>query len=253
MPATEPIIKIFADADYNRAVAIAVAELIIARLGTAGVSSCSLSLSGGSTPGGVYKELALLDEVGGKQIQWQNVKLFLGDERWVNETDPQSNARMVRETLLAAGSKVLPAKFFPPDTTLDCATGAVRYADQFVKELGPKAIFDVMLLGVGDDGHTVSIFPHSELLHSNPDLCAVARHPQNHSTRITVSRTVLERARETVFLAKGSGKTDVIKRILNTDSATTETEEILPVLMFKSFSGKVRFLLDKSAAAGLAA
>lgn len=234
-----PTIQIFDESKYNSQVAEVIAELIKARHRSSG-SRCSIGLSGGSTPGGIYTELAKRGDVA-----WERVTLFLGDERWVNETDPQSNARMVRDTLLAKGSAATPARFIPPDTTLDCATGAVRYADVLVKELGPQAVFDIMLLGIGDDGHTASIFPHSELLHRSPDLCAVARHPQNHSTRVTVSRVVLERSRETLFIAKGAGKANIIERILK----GSESEELLPVKMFSGFEGKVYFLLDQAAAA----
>jgi 6-phosphogluconolactonase len=236
-----PTIQIFDSKDYNQSVAAVIAQMISSRL-SAGASGCSVGLSGGSTPGGIYTELAQHAE-----IPWKRVSLFLGDERWVNESDPQSNTRMVRETLMSPTGAAKDARFLPPDTTLDCATGSVRYADLLVKELGAQAVFDLMLLGIGEDGHTASIFPGSELLHHSPDLCAVARHPVNHSTRITVSRGVLERSRVSVFLAKGAGKASVVKRIIKGD----EPEEFLPARMFRKFAGKVLFLLDIPAAAEL--
>lgn len=235
----DPQIEILADGNYTSGAAAHIAQLIASRL-KSGAAFCSIGLCGGSTPGGIYRELAAHAEV-----DWSKVKLFLGDERWVNESDPQSNTRMIRETLFGAGSAAAPARLFAPDTTLDCATGAVRYADTLIQELGAKVEFDVMLLGVGDDGHTASIFPHSELLHSAPDICAVARHPVNHSTRITVTRPVLERSRTSVFLAKGAAKAEILQRIVTGDEPT----EALPVKMFRGFTGAVHFVIDASAGA----
>ena len=169
-----------------------------------------VALAGGSTPQRAYE---LLAEVEGS---WGHVHLWLGDERCVPEDDPEANVRMVRESLLAGARDgepvlhVVPVPEVPEDA-------AWLYGLEVLVHM-PEAIFDIVLLGMGPDGHTCSLFPGHPVLdvHEAP-VAPVRQSPKPPPERVTLTLPVLRRARFTLLLATGEGKRDALARALDGD------------------------------------
>ena len=168
-----------------------------------------ISLCGGSTPSAAYKNLS------NENLPWNRVDVFLGDERWVDLNDQSSNALMIRNTLLSdsPGSK---ACFHPVVTTelSDPEKSAEAYAQTlktFCKSDPPS--FDLMLLGLGDDGHTASLFPYSSSLDVSDSYTTVGYGKGQH--RITLTHTVLSSAKKIIFLISGSSKQKALKRLID--------------------------------------
>ena len=165
-------------------------------------------LSGGSTPQATYKLLAQQD------LDWDCTELFFGDERFVPPGHPDSNYRMVRESLLATG-KVNPRKLFaiPTDGTPESA--AARYDDALRQQYGAGTLepgvplFHLTLLGLGDDGHTASLLPGQPVLEERERWVAAV--PQGRSEpRITVTYPALESSALILFLVSGGAKRDAL-------------------------------------------
>lgn len=206
---------------------------------------CSLVLAGGSTPSAIYRMMAKPPRV--SEVPWPKVSLYWGDERWVSRQDNQSNYKMVQETLLTqipgSGPRV-----FGVDTSLPTpAEGAKAYIDAVKKEEGISdetlPIFDVVLLGCGEDGHTASLFPHLPALEGKNPWCMAVRHPDG-SDRVTFSPEVLLAARRICFIIKGEGKSDIVKRVLEGPMNVAET----PAQLFRRVPEKVTWFLDSGSA-----
>jgi 6-phosphogluconolactonase len=223
--------------------------------------SASLVLAGGSTPAGVYRALSKPPRT--EALDWSKVRLYLGDERWVPASDDLSNGRMVRETLLEGLGAQKP-KFFPVDTSLSSVEeGAKNYAKLLLTQecQGSEAssrtpAFDLILLGMGEDGHTASLFPHSALLDENASkeaLCAVAQHPTEKGkpggVRITMTPKVILNAQRILVIVSGENKASMAQRALE----GKEEVAVLPVRMLARVSEKVTWFLDSGAAKLLSA
>ncbi len=171
-----------------------------------------IALAGGGTPKRAYELLAQVEG------SWKHVHLWLGDERCVPDGDPESNAQMIRESLLAnerAEPPVLhavPAPRIPEDA-------AWRYGLDVARDV-PDAVFDVVLLGMGPDGHTCSLFPgHPVLAVTEPPVAPVRGSPKPPPERVTLTLPVLRRARFTQLLVTGAGKHDALARTLAGDDS----------------------------------
>jgi 6-phosphogluconolactonase len=159
-----------------------------------------LALSGGSTPGPIYSRLAE------KEIPWDQVEVYLVDERYVPLDHPHSNYRMIHETLL---NHVNPAKFVYFDTDLSIEECLSKYESQ-LKET-QDGLFDLILLGIGTDGHTASLFPKSPALEETERWVAHTTTDQfDIRDRLTLTLPALEKASERFFLVKGTEKRDLI-------------------------------------------
>jgi len=185
------------------------------------------------------------------RVPWEKLHLFWVDERCVGPTDPDSNYRMTNEALL---TKVpLPvAQVHRMAGELEPEVAAAQYEallrGEFRLEGAETPVFDLVLLGMGDDGHTASLFPHTEALHELGRL-VVANHvpQQKQSWRVTLTLPVINRGRAVAFLIEGAKKTDVLDRVL-TGSYDPET---YPSQLIRPESGELTFLLDAAAAAKL--
>jgi 6-phosphogluconolactonase len=182
------------------------------------------------------------------RVPWTKLHLFWVDERCVGPTDPDSNYRMTNEAML---SKVpLPAaQVHRIQGELDPEVAANRYEAEIRAEFGAaNPVFDLVLLGMGDDGHTASLFPHTQALDETARL-AVANHvpQQKQSWRVTLTEPVIDAGREVAFLIEGAAKAQVLHDVLvgPYDPKTKPSQLIRPV------SGKLTFLLDAAAAAEL--
>ncbi|WP_419211828.1 6-phosphogluconolactonase [Maribacter sp. X9] len=173
-----------------------------------------VALSGGSTPKIVFDVLA--DEFSGK-INWSNIHLYWGDERCVAPDDDESNYKMTVEHLIS--------KIDIPEENIhrirgeeDPQTEAKRYGS-LLEEILPKELglpqFDLVILGMGDDGHTASIFPHELKLWISPDNCEVATHPDSGQKRVSITGRIINNAKTVTFLVTGDTKADKVRIIVD--------------------------------------
>jgi 6-phosphogluconolactonase len=211
---------------------------------------CRVALAGGSTPGAVYRMIAKPPRV--TDVEWDKVDFFFGDERWVAHSDHQSNCKMAQETLLAHIAGKHPG-VFPVDTGLSTPEeGARAYAHTMREVFGiggaDTPIFDLVLLGVGEDGHTASLFPGSPLVDGEgDDICAAVPHPAGDCMRVTLTPKVILAARRVTYIVTGAAKSPVVKRILQSDASVSE----LPATIFRNAAGKVSWFVDSPAGQGL--
>jgi 6-phosphogluconolactonase len=159
-----------------------------------------LSLAGGTTPRAAYERLATLVD------DWEGVELWLGDERLVPPDDPDSNYRLVAETLVPAGAS---AHAVPTGGSAEEAASAYATAIRERVPTGPEGVpeLDLALLGLGEDGHVASLFPHAPALDAPGAICvAVHDAPKPPPDRVSLSLEVLRAARSILILAVGAGK-----------------------------------------------
>ena len=196
------------------------------------------ALAGGSTPGRLYRRLARPDAAG--LVDWGRTRLFWGDERCVPPGDPQSNYRMVRESLL--DHVPIPAgNIFPIDGTLD----PERSAEAYAAVLGEEPL-DCVLLGMGDDGHTASLFPDTPRLREESRTVIASRSPVPPVHRVSLSLRSINAARCVLFLTLGKHKGVAVARVM--DQLGREDAH-LPAAMVDSERGALVWFLDCDAAA----
>jgi 6-phosphogluconolactonase len=191
----------------------------------------SLCLSGGATPKTLYQRLA--EPQFSDRFPWPNTHMFFGDERFVPPADPLSNYRMVREALLDH-VQIPEANVHPvPTEGVDPEQSAAAY-EQTLKgfhgsdRLDPaRPLFDVALLGLGEDGHTASLFPGSAVLEERTRWVAAVIGAKAEP-RITLTYPALESSRHTVFLVTGAGKRDMLQRLTAGDQ-TLPAARINPI------------------------
>lgn len=201
---------------------------------------CRIALSGGSTPAKAY---ALL---GQEHLPWERVDVVLGDERWVAADDESSNARMLRNTLFDGGPGASASFHAVPTVELsDADASAAAFADLVSRICpGEPPIFDLMLLGLGDDGHTASLFPGTEAPGVTDRWATVGR--GKGLDRITLTAPVLSAARQVIFLVGGSAKQEALRRLMD----PLESAERTPARLVQP-ANDVLILADQDASAGL--
>jgi 6-phosphogluconolactonase len=207
--------------------------------------SFSIALSGGSTPAELYRRLA---EAGGG-LPWNDVELFFGDERHVPPSHPDSNYRMAHETMLRAAA-VPDTRVHRIESELPSADAARRYEDELCRILAPEGgtpRFDLVLLGLGQDAHTASLFPHTPMLHERTRFVTAGRVPKLDADRITITYPVIEAARNVWFLVAGETKAETVARVLDGEEALEDT----PARGARPDDGPATWWLDESAAAAL--
>jgi len=194
----------------------------------------TLGLAGGGTPAATYQVLASLP------VHWGRVTAWLGDERWVPHDHADSNTRMARQTLI---DRVL-CNFVAPDTAFgDPHEAATDYA-RALQNVFYGGRPDVVLLGIGDDGHTASLFPETDALASTDEAYLANWVAEKRSWRLTASVPLLWSARELIFLAQGPGKAEVLAEIIDNDKQ-------YPAQQVAAGASQVRWMLDAAAAAKL--
>jgi 6-phosphogluconolactonase len=199
-----------------------------------------IALSGGTTPAAAYRVLNK------EHLPWNRVDVVLGDERWVPPTDPASNARMLRDTLLAEGGPGADARFHPVPTDLDSPDASVDAFEAYVRDLcpGDPPRFDVMLLGLGDDGHTASLFPGTAATQEQTRLVTIGA--GKGLERISLTAPVLSAARQVIFLVSGAAKRQALQRLLD----PAEPADRTPAKLVQPQT-RVLVLADTEAAQGL--
>lgn len=200
----------------------------------------SVALSGGNTPRSVYSLLAAEH----KELPWHGIHVFFGDERHVPPDDADSNFRMARETLL---SKVpIPEQnVHRIRAELDAAEAARQYDDELRKFFhlvdNDWPGFDLVLLGLGDDGHTASLFPGSSALTDLTDRVTANWVEKLHTFRITLTIPVLNHASEVLFLVSGGNKAQVLSEVLRPGANKYPAQRVQPV------NGRLLWLVDQDA------
>ena len=235
--------------DSPEAVALAAAQVFAEKIVDAvrdrGVAR--VAISGGSTPKRMFALLADASQPFAEQVPWDKLELYWVDERCVAPDDAESNYRMTREQLL---SRVpLPAeKVFRMEGELPPEEAANRYEtylrNNFRLEGAQVPIFDVVLLGMGDDGHTASLFPHTDALNEMGRLVVANHVPQKETWRLTLTWPVLNQGRYVCFLIEGGAKADKLHEVL----LGAYDPEALPAQLIRPDNGKLYLLLDAEAA-----
>jgi 6-phosphogluconolactonase len=241
--ASSPAVEIL---DDLAAVARRGAEWLLATI-AANPGRIAVALSGGSTPKLLYQLLAappLRDAAPWLRIHW-----FWGDERFVPPDDPKSNFRMVREAMLAA-APVPAANLHPiPTVGMTPEAAAAAYERELQSFYGAptldpaRPLFDAMLLGLGPDGHTASLFPGVAVLDERARWAAAVVGAQPEP-RITLTFPVIESSRAVAFLVSGAEKREVLTRVLQGDPALPAAR-VRPV-------GTLTFIVDRAAAPDVA-
>jgi 6-phosphogluconolactonase len=237
-------------ADMALASAHLFAERVERAVATRGVAR--VAISGGSTPKVTFKLLA--DPAGPfvNTVPWDKVQIFWVDERCVGPDDPESNYGVARELLL---SKVpIPeGNVFRMEGELDPEEAAARYESTLrnvMKLEGAETpAFDLVTLGMGPDGHTASLFPHTAGLDEIGRLVIANHVPQKDTWRISLTWPVINHAAEVAFEIDGDGKADILAEVLT----GPRNVERLPSQLIRPATGKLLFLLDEAAAAKLPA
>lgn len=206
---------------------------------------CTIALSGGSTPKPIYEAISRHD------LPWDKLHVFWGDERYVSPDHPDSNQRMAREAWLDQVS-IPPENIHPmPTGSQDPQTDADRYDQQlqqfFKLESDRFPCFDIMLLGMGDDGHTASLFPHTEAL----EICdrRVTVGNKDGDPRITLTVPVINLSRTILFAIAGENKQGALAHVL----APVGDEHTYPSRLIQPVEGEIWWLLDAGAGAKVTA
>jgi len=211
-----------------------------------------IAISGGSTPKAAFQLLGDPAQPWRVRMPWDRIDLYWVDERCVPPDHPDSNYRMTREALLDH-APLKPEQIHRMEGELKPEEAAARYESElrngFRLEGAETPRFDLLELGMGPDGHTASLFPHTEALHEMGRLC-VANHVENKEAwRITLTWPVINHARSVFFLIGGADKAEVLHEVMMgpQDAARLPSQFIRPA------SGILTLILDRAAAALLPA
>jgi 6-phosphogluconolactonase len=208
----------------------------------------TIALSGGSTPRNLYTLIAANASV---SLPWAQMFFFWGDERHVPTDDADSNYRMAKEALLSK-APIPPANIFAvPAENPDASAAAETYEQTLRKffTLAPGEFprFDLILLGIGPDGHTASLFPETAALHEKSRLVVANWVEKLKTSRITFTLPVLNAARCVAFLVSGTDKAAILHEVLEGDAPG----EKYPSKMVRPGEGKLIWFVDRAAASEL--
>jgi 6-phosphogluconolactonase len=204
----------------------------------------TIALSGGSTPKVLFKVLA---EKYADSMPWEKIHFFWGDERCVPPDDDDSNYKMTNELLLQPIG-------FPAEQThrvlgeIDPQVAAEKYEElieEVVDQVDGWPVFDLMILGMGGDGHTASIFPHEIHLLDSEKVCAVATHPESGQKRVSLTGKAINGSRQICFLVTGDSKKEKIYEIFKKEGVYLD----YPAAHIEAKNGQLSWNLDEAAVA----
>jgi 6-phosphogluconolactonase len=209
-----------------------------------------IALSGGTTPETLYR--ALTSPAFADRFDWSRTTFFFSDERCVALDDPRSNYALARRALFIplkiASSQVyrMPGESPDPQAAASEYEQQLRLATKTSPSVQPS--LDLVLLGLGEDGHTASLFPGASILRDRQRVIAATRSPKDPPNRMTMTLAAINRASVVLFLVTGAGKAGVVRAILD---PRTEAERQLPAAMVSPEEGRLIWFLDQAAAAEL--
>jgi 6-phosphogluconolactonase len=202
---------------------------------------CTFALSGGSTPKPLYASLAQAD------LPWDKLHCFWGDERYVPADQPDSNEGMARQAWLdqvpIPPDNIHPMPTLQGNPAMDAASYEAHLHDFFAVPASGFPEFDIILLGLGDDGHTASLFPHTEALEVNDRCIAVG--DKDGQPRLTFTIPLINQARSVIFLVSGANKRPALAAIFQPDGGSTLDRQY-PARFIRP-QGELLWLLDAAA------
>jgi 6-phosphogluconolactonase len=244
MAAKEPVVRVFSDINelslHSAEAAVAIIRSTVEATGT-----CSLALSGGSTPRGLYSLLASRFR---GEIPWAHVHFFWGDERYVPPDDSLSNYRMARETLLdhvpcpTTHIHAMPTHFPTPEAAARDYESTLR---KHFSTAWPR--FDLTFLGFGPEGHTASLFPGSAALDEHTRWVLPVTDPPAPPMRLTLTLPVLSRSLHVFFLVAGTDKARALRQVLS----GTADPNVYPAAGIRLAEGTPIWWVDRAAAGSL--
>jgi len=206
----------------------------------------NIALSGGNTPALFFKSLSEFDQQKANKMDWRKIHFFWGDERCVAPDHEESN--------FGSANKLLFSRIDIPETNIHRIEGennpeeeVIRYSEilkKMVELKGGIPIFDWIFLGIGEDGHTASIFPDQLNLLTSEKICEIAVHPKSGQKRITLTGSVLNMAKRITFMATGEKKQDILDQIINRGRSAKQ----YPAAQIQALNGKLDWYLDAAAA-----
>jgi len=207
--------------------------------------SCSVVLSGGNSPKKLYELLALSDY--GRQIDWDKIYFFFGDERYVPFNDPENNGNMVKKALFEP-LMIPDANIFYINTAVPPEESAKKYSQRILSYFKNSPVrFDLILLGLGNNGHTASLFPHSPVLKEKKALVGAVYIEELSSYRITMTAAIINEAHAIAFLVYGDAKANAVHDVLEGE----KDFETFPAQLIDPDDGVLHWFLDKDAAKNL--
>jgi 6-phosphogluconolactonase len=199
---------------------------------------CTIALAGGNTPKPLYEAIAK------ESLPWDKIHVFWGDERYVAPNDPNSNQKMARESWLnkvnISEKNIHPMPTNSENPEVDASKHEQELVEFFNLKTGEFPTFDVILLGMGDDGHTASLFPHTEALKINNHLVTVGN--KNNEPRLTFTVPLINAADCVIFIVAGSDKQIALEKIFSPEGDDLS----YPSRLIKP-QGELWWLLDQSA------
>src|SRR5688572_15519201 len=203
----------------------------------------TIALSGGSSPKRLYELLA--SDAYRTRIEWKKVYFFFGDERYVPADHSNSNFRMVKNSLFAP-LKISDQQIFAVNTSLQPSDSASDYEQRLRKHFeGKECRFDLILLGLGDNSHTASLFPHTSVLHEKEALVKEIYVQEVSMYRITFTAPLINAAHCVAFLVYGSSKAEAVANILKGPLKIDD----YPAQLINPTDGELHWFLDGPAAA----
>jgi len=200
-------------ADYE-SVSREAARRFVAALEGSKQRAFHVALAGGGTPRRLYELLATSEFE--RRIPWERVHLFWGDERLVPRDHPQSNYKLVRDSLLKH-VRLPPKNLHPVQVSLPLEQAAAAYEQELRSVIGGRwsfPVFDLILLGLGDDGHTASLFPRAASLQEKQKLVTTHRMPGTEPARVTLTLPVINAAKRVLFLVSGESKATALRTVV---------------------------------------
>jgi 6-phosphogluconolactonase len=240
MKMQKPMIRVFPDV---RLLADHFAEFLEKFLADNPDKPVTIALSGGSTPAAIFRHLS---EHYNDKIHWNQLQFFWGDERCVPPDHKESNYRMARETLLEPLG-IPDENIFRVKGEMQPQEANLHYTQTIlenVPQIDGYPRFDLVMLGLGDDGHTASIFPGDEKAIGSGKVCEWVSHPQTGQKRVTLTFPVINNAKKVVFLATGAGKAAMVKEVVGKN-------ESYPASLVNPEKGELKWLMDEAAAGSI--
>jgi 6-phosphogluconolactonase len=222
--------------------AIALHFIKISKEAIAEQGTCNVALSGGNSPKKLYELLSSDDYK--NQMDWRKVNFFFGDERYVPADDAQSNSLMIQKSLFEP-LHISASQIFKIDTTLTPEDAAKKYNETIeahVKHIPVR--FDFMLLGLGDNAHTASLFPFNCVLAETYATVKAVFLKEQNSYRITMTAPMINEAKHIAFLVYGKAKAQAVYHVLN----SVRNTEKYPAQLIHPVDGDLQWFLDEDAA-----
>ena len=208
-------------------------------------NECTVVLSGGNSPKKLYELLASMDY--GNQIDWDKVYFFFGDERYVPFNDPGNNGNMVKKALFEP-LMIPDANIFYINTAVPPEESAKKYSQRILSYFKNNPVrFDLILLGLGDNAHTASLFPHTPVLKEKKALVSAVYIQELSSYRITMTAALINEAHAISFLVYGDAKANAVHDVLEGE----KDFETYPAQLIIPEDGVLHWFLDEDAAKSL--